>query len=269
MTTGALIFAFDNEKTDYVSLAAWSAKRILRHLNIPTAIITNVAASDSRLAGVDQIVYAAATAGGTRHFADYQHTVTWYNAGRSDAYQLTPWDQTLVLDADYVVCSSELKKVINSDQDFMCHSRAWDMSNVATFNDLNCFGHNRMPMWWATVMMFRKSNTTQYIFDCMNMVRDNWGHYRNLYHISGSNYRNDYALSIALGILSGHTLAVDNIPWNLASVVPSNTLTQLALDAFSIEYQDKDNTPKTIGWVGMDFHAMGKKHLGDIVANTV
>ena len=269
MTTGALIFAFDNEKTDYVAMAAWSALRIRRHLGIPTAVVTDASADDPRLTGVDQIISAEPMSGGTRYFDDYQHTVTWYNATRSDAYQLTPWDQTLVLDADYVVCSAELKKVINSTPDFMCHRHAWDMSNRSDFEDLNCFGHNRMPMWWATVMMFRKSNTAQYIFDCMNMVRDNWSHYRNLYHIPGGNYRNDHALSIALGIVSGHTLAVDNIPWNLASIVPQHTVTQLDADAFSIEYTGADDRPKTMGWFGMDFHAMGKKHLGDIVANTI
>ena len=135
------------------------------------------------------------------------------------------------------------------------------------FDGLNYFGLNRMPMWWATVMMFRKSNTAQYIFDSMNMVRANWRHYKDLYHITGSHYRNDYALSIALGIISGHTLQVDNIPFGLASVMPEHALTQLDIDYFEIAYTDQARKPKTLGWHGMDFHAMGKKHLGDIVAN--
>ena len=41
MTAGALIFAFNNEQIDYVSMAKWSAKNIERHLGIPTRIITN------------------------------------------------------------------------------------------------------------------------------------------------------------------------------------------------------------------------------------
>jgi len=269
MTTGALIFAFDNEKTDYVSMAAWSAKRIHRHLGIPTAVITDVDSQDLRLAHVDQVIYAQPNSGGTRYFDDHRSTVTWYNAGRANAYQLTPWEQTLVLDADYVVCSTKLRQLFDRPQEFMCHRHAWDMSNICDFEDLNCFGHNRMPMWWATVMLFRKSNTAQYIFDCMHMVQTNWGHYRNLYHITDTNYRNDHALSIALGIVSGHTLAVDNIPWNLASVVPMHELTQQTADGFSIEYLDQDNRPRNMGWVGMDFHAMGKKYLGDIVANSI
>ena len=267
MTTGALIFAFNNEQTDYVAMAGWSANRIRRHLKIPTAIITDADPTDPRLGTADRIISATPVSGGTRWFEDYQATVSWHNAGRTDAYSLTPWDQTLVLDADYVVCGNELQTVINSPQDFMCHRYAWDMTSMNDFDGLNWFGNNRMPMWWATVMMFRKSNTAQYIFDSMSMIRANWRHYKDLYHITGTNYRNDYALSIALGIVSGHTLQVDNIPFGLASVMPEHTLTQLDTDYFEIAYTGQDKKLKTMAWHGMDFHAMGKKHLGDIIAN--
>ncbi len=41
MTTGALIFAFNNEQTDYVAMAGWCARNIRRHLDIPVAIVTD------------------------------------------------------------------------------------------------------------------------------------------------------------------------------------------------------------------------------------
>ena len=268
MTTGALIFAFNNESTDYVAMAGWSAERIRRHLNIPTAIVTDTDPTDPRLAGADRIINAAPVSGGKRWFEDYKENMSWYNAGRTDAYTLSPWDQTLVLDADYVVCSNQLQTVINSPQDFICHKSAWDITNATEFDGLNDFGQTRMPMWWATVMMFRKSNMAQYIFDSMEMIRLNWPHYRNLYNFSGGVYRNDFALSIALGIVSGHTLQVDNIPFGLASLLPGPTLRQLDADYFEITYTNHhEQKTKTMGWAGMDFHAMGKKQLGDIIGN--
>ena len=84
MTTGALIFAFDNEQTDYIGMAAWSAQRIRRHLNIPTAVITDCK-DQSRLTKFDQVISADPVMGGTRFFDDYKKTLTWYNAGRVDA----------------------------------------------------------------------------------------------------------------------------------------------------------------------------------------
>jgi hypothetical protein len=266
LTRGVLIFAFNNEQTDYVAMAAWSAKNIRKHLGLPVAIVTDVGDS-SRSQTFDKVISAIPASGGTRYFEDYQTSVTWHNAGRPDAYSLTPWDETLVLDADYVVASSELNKLWSSKADFMCYKNALDMSTGKLMTGLNTFGQYNMPMWWATVMMFRKSNTAQYIFDCMNMVRNNWQHYRDLYGIAKATYRNDFALSIALGIVSGHTGVVDEIPGTLLSVMPETVLTKDDL-GYNINFADASGKQKYISFTGVDFHAMGKKHLENIIASS-
>ena len=74
MTTGALIFARNNEQIDYEAMACWSARNIERHLRIPTHIVTDDTPSTN-----------------TRHFTDVGN-VTWYNHNRMDAYWLSPWD---------------------------------------------------------------------------------------------------------------------------------------------------------------------------------
>ena len=168
MTTGALIFAFNNEAIDYEAMAQWSAENIKRHLGIPTRIITNKDIS--------------VTGSNSRWFDDYNSTVTWHNESRTDAYSLSPWDRTLVLDADYVVASDQLKLLLNLDQDFLAHRWAYDITGTSTFDDQNYFGTHRMPMWWATVMMFNRSKTAELIFDSMAMIKAHWRHYRRLYN---------------------------------------------------------------------------------------
>jgi hypothetical protein len=249
MTVGALIFARNNEQIDYVAMAKWSAKNIARHLGIPTHIVTE----DSELSN------------NSRHFTDVG-TVTWHNMNRMDAYRLTPWDRTLVLDADYVVASNQLACVLESDQDFLAHRWAYDITGCNNFEGLNYFGNNKMPMWWATVMMFRKSRHVELIFDSMQMIRDNWTHYRNLYKNTNATYRNDHALSIALGIVNGHTLNHAGIPWALASLTPEHQLTQLDQDRYRVDFINTENKSR---WITLtqDFHAMGKQQLGAIVAN--
>ena len=263
MTTGALIFAFNNEQTDYLSMAAWSAKNIHRHLGIPVAVVTDY---ENPLGDFDYVINTQAHGGGQRYFSDYDTNVTWHNTNRMDAYQLSPWDQTLVLDADYVIASAQLRTVLNSRQDFMCYRRAWDVTGLQTFEDLNYFGNHRMPMWWATVMMFRRSTASELLFDSMQMIRDNWTHYRNLYKNPVATYRNDHALSIALNTLNGHTLCVDEIPGTLASITPEHRLTQLDADSYRVDFLTPD---KKARWITLtqDFHAMGKQQLGAIVAN--
>jgi hypothetical protein len=249
MTTGALIFARNNEQIDYEAMARWSAKNIERHLGIPTHIVTDNSAPSTN----------------TRHFTDVG-AVTWHNLNRMDAYQLSPWDRTLVLDADYVVASNQLQSVLKVDQDFLAHRWAYDVTGCNNFEGLNYFGNNRMPMWWATVMMFRKSKHAALIFNLMQMIRDNWTHYRNLYKNTNATYRNDHALSIALGIVNGHTLNHPGIPWALASLTPDHKLTQLNQDWYRVDFVNGENKARWIT-LAQDFHAMGKQQLGAIVAN--
>jgi hypothetical protein len=248
MTTGAVIFARNNEHIDYVSMAQWSAQNIERHLGIPTHIVTDSAPSNN-----------------TRHFTDVG-TVTWHNLNRMDAYRLSPWDRTLVLDADYVVATDQLRSVIECGEDFLAHRWAYDVTGCNTFEGLNWFGDVRMPMWWATVMVFNKSKSAELIFDAMTMIRDNWTHYRNIYKNSVATYRNDHALSIALGIVNGHILNHDSIPWSLASLTPEHGLTQLDQDRYRVDFVNPEGQAR---WIELrqDFHAMGKRQLGDIVAS--
>jgi len=210
------------------------------------------------------VIYADPLGENSRWFGDIQDHVPWHNGNRVDAYNLSPWDQTLVLDADFLINSEELKVVLDSPQEFMCFRSAFNLARPEE-EFLNTFGTYRYPMYWATVMMFRRSNTAQYIFDAMQMIRENWKHYRDLYHIAQPAYRNDYALSIALGIVSGQTLKVDAIPWGMPSVVPESKLTLDNETFWNIEYQDAQGKCKTVSIVGVDFHAMGKRDLGEIV----
>jgi hypothetical protein len=183
-----------------------------------------------------------------------------------DAYHLSPWNRTLVLDADYVVASNQLTSVLDCDADFLAHRWAYDVTGRNDFTGLNWFGDVRMPMWWATVMVFNKSKSAELIFDAMAMIRDNWTHYRNIYKNSVATYRNDHALSIALGIVNGHILNHDSIPWHLASLTPEHGLTQLDQDRYRVDFVNPEGQSR---WIELrqDFHAMGKRQLGDIVAS--
>jgi hypothetical protein len=264
MTTGALIFAFNNSEIDYLAMAAWSAERIRRHLNIPVAVVTD---STGNIDAFDKVIHSVPEGSGIRHFTDFGTNVVWHNANRTTAYELTPWDRTLVLDADYVVAGNQLEFILRAQQDFLCHRLAYDVTGLQTFDDLNYFGRNRMPMHWATVMMFSRSITAELIFGSMQMIRENWKHYCTLYGNPRSTYRNDHALSIALNIVNGHVLRQPDIAWSLASVTPEHELVQTDTDQFRVNYQTAQSQRKWIELKGQDFHAMGKRTLMDIVAH--
>jgi hypothetical protein len=249
MTTGALIFAVNNGATDYEAMARWNADNIQRHLGIATHIVTDQKTNSNN----------------SRHFTDLGH-VAWHNASRVDAYDVTPWDRTLVLDADYVVATDQLGVLLEADQDFLAHRSAYDVTGCNDFRGLNHFGEHQMPMWWATVMMFRRSDHARLIFDTMRMVRDHWSHYRELYKIRQAAYRNDYALSLAMLVGDGHWLDHAAIPWSLATLTPEHRLKKIAQDQYRVDFQDTANRARWIT-VAQDFHAMGKTQLEAIVVD--
>jgi hypothetical protein len=264
MTTGVLIFAFNNEHIDYLAMANWSAKNIRRHLNLPVAVVTDIPVPLNYC--FEQTIYAVPKDTHTRKFSDISESVTWFNGSRTDAFNITPWSQTLLLDADYVVASDQLKCLLDLKQDFLAPRIAYDITGAENFEELNTYGNYKMPMSWATVVMFRRSTKAEMIFNCMTMIKENWDHYRSLYGITKKTYRNDFALSIAMSMVDGHTLTTPSIPWKLASVNHNQKLTQISQDVYRVDFITHDNKPRYIT-IAQDFHAMGKKQLGEIVAN--
>lgn len=264
MTRGVLLFAFDNEIYGYRKMAEWSAQRIHRHLDLPVTLVTD---EEFQCAEFDKIITTPVGTSGSRYFDDAQRNANWYNHSRPSALDLSPYDETLLLDVDYVVSSNRLMTLFDCGQDFLAHAQAWDVTGNSDYSGLNRFGRHRMPMSWATVIYFRKSHRSSMIFDIMNMVRDNWKHYCDLYALPARNtYRNDFALSIALNIVNGHDPCGASIPWSLASVDPHHSITVIGKDEFRIEYT-KDSKLKYITVQDQDLHVMGKRDLEAMIAD--
>ena len=78
----------------------------------------------------------------------------WINKGRYQAYKLSPYDETLLLDTDYMVNSNKTLDIFNYYDDFCCHNKtsylmqpglAQEVLSVYSFETL-----------WATVVAFKK-----------------------------------------------------------------------------------------------------------------
>lgn len=267
MNHGAVIFAM-GDSIDYVSMAAWNAKRINRYLDLPVTLITD---SDVLESGFDSVINVTDNhLASQRYFADIGARVSWHNHNRCDALDLSPYDRTLLLDADYVVSGDALRTIMQHGSEFQCFRTAYDVTTGRDLDDLNEFGMPRMPMWWATVVAFTKGRFSSQVFAAWRMIRDHWQHYRDIYHITDPLFRNDIALSIALGISTGHTFRVHDIPWRLATLIPSADITLGSDDTaeFIISYTDLQHRRR---WqplpLSQDCHVMAKSHLGKILEN--
>jgi hypothetical protein len=158
--------------------------------------------------------------------------------------------------------------LFETKQSFLCHDHASDVTAPHDEWHLNRFGKFGMPMSWATVMYFDRSDHARAIFQFMKMVQDNWQHYRNIYQFTNNLYRNDYALSIALTVLNGYRINWPSIPWSLLSIEPRHTLEKKTENEFTVIYNDQKNKQRYVTLKDCDFHAMGKKSLGALIANS-
>lgn len=263
MTTGALIFAYNNTAFDYVKMAAWTADNVRRHLGIPVALITDRPTDHV----FDKVILQASTAKDQRWFDDAKCRVPWNNWSRPDAYDLSPWDRTLLIDADYVVASDRLKVMLDTAGEvFLCHDRAQDAASVNDFQGLNRMGTYEWPLCWATVLVYDRGSHARLIFDSMKMIRENWSHYQHIYHDSSRIYRNDHALTIALNIVNGHVRSHNHIPWPLVTVMPEHRLMQIGQDHYRLIFKKTNDREAWIEIRDQDFHAMGKQSLMDMIA---
>lgn len=264
MTHGALIYALGASEIDYLKLATWQAHRIQRFLQIPVSVVTDQHCEDPVW---DHVISVTQTDCDTkRWFTDIKKTVPWNNANRCDAWNLSPYDRTLLIDADYVIASTDLCAILHSDQHLTCFGKSHDITTGQRLQDLDIFGAHRLPMSWCTVLCFTKNQQTKLLFDCWRMVRDNWQHYRDLYGITDRLFRNDYALSIALIIVNGHMAMPRHFPGSLCTALPHTALNPTDhADCFRLSYRDQRDRPRYQIITGQDFHAMGKSHLQTLI----
>lgn len=258
MSVGVLIFAFSGD-IDYVSIAKQAALRAQQHLSLPVTLV-----SDQDHPGPwDQVIQLDRPQGSKRYWQDSDRVSTWINNGRSRALDITPYDVTLLIDADYWMGSDNLLSIVNSDNDFQCHRKFVDIPRPGTVQTRK-FGNRASDMWWATVVKFKKTDYVKDIFYCWKMIEENYSHYSQMFEFDRRPFRNDYALSLALLIANGNTFNDRNeIPWPLINVLPEARVS-FANDSCEIEYKKLINSemkPYKFDLAGQDLHFMGKSYL--------
>jgi len=218
MSRGIVMFAVNNSSIDYVQLAVMAAAFI--KCNMPgtdVCLITDQASLDwhdshsqwktSRwFTHVVLLPPAQEQFDNTRCYRDTRYWSVhdrFRNETRSLAYDLSPFDQTLLLDSDYLQCSNVLSAVWDSAEEIMINRRAVDLSHTPLAGPefrLNPYG---IRMYWATAVYFKKGPAARQLFDLVQHIKQNWEFYKLTYDFPGELFRNDYAFSIAIHILNG------------------------------------------------------------------
>lgn len=265
MKKGVLLFAFQSD-IDYLSLAVFCAKRVKMHLNLPVSLVTDSKNDISEIDLFDNIIQSEDLTNQRKLFhngSSETYNYIWKNSNRASAYELTPYDHTIVLDVDYILNSDFLLKCLDIDKDFLIFKDSCDLSFYRNSTEFHCVSEYSIPFYWATVLIFKKTEKNRVFFQLVNYIKNNWNYYRSLYQIPDSKFRNDFAFSIAIHITSGF------VPNAFDGVIPSKIYYTLDKDYV---YRITDNTctvlieKENTQYIPMlvkniDLHAMNKFSL--------
>lgn len=145
---------------------------------------------------------------------------------RVHSYELSPFEETLVIDCDYIINNNVLKYCWEQDHDFLIHKSAVDLSGYRYDPRLHTLSDKSIEFYWATVFYFKKNKNTKVFFDLLGHIQDNWNFYRYVYQIEQALYRNDYAFSIAVHIMNGYQNGswVHDLPGKLYYIIDKDVL---------------------------------------------
>lgn len=207
MSKGILLFALNTELR-YTDLAEISARRIKKHLDLPVTIVVNDLYEDTHSL-FDKVVRINDTQIQHRVINDGANSsskIKWLNFTRCDAYKLSPYDETLVLDVDYLINSSHLNVCFELDKDFLIFKDSVDLSNLRNLTEFKTINPFSIKFYWATVFYFKKTRLNHLFFEFIKYIKDNWSYYCNLYNIKEPKFRNDFAFSIAIHLMFNDTV---------------------------------------------------------------
>lgn len=268
MTHGALIFAQNNSAVDYVKMAEFAARRVTEYLNIPVSLVTDSPELVTQNV-FDKVIIKEQTTpnwqktiydGTTPHLK-----VDWKNQTRSSAYDLTPYNKTLVIDSDYIISSKVLKPAFDREFDLQIYKQSMPLADWRSKVEFERISPFSIEFYWATTFIFTKNKVTEAFFNLIDYIKSNWDYYRLLYNINSPVFRNDYAFSIAIHLMNNHSdndFAVE-LPGTMTYITDRDYLTTINGNKMQFLLQKEKNMTEYIAakTEGIDVHVMNKLSL--------
>ena len=229
MKKGVLLFCFDTVDHKYHKILERCVYLLKKNLGLEITVVTNFETfKNLRPLGFINYKFIEPEIGNKKNGQE------WKNVDRHMAYELSPYDVTLVMDIDYFCFTDNLKQFLDTGYDFLISKNAHDLSNRNSF-DMRRF--SMIDMVCATVFVFRKGNKARRIFDMVKYVKSFYSYFMDLYRITDKRFRNDYAFAIALEQANGF-ISYDTLPIKLHTLPPDCRVIGIQDDGIAWHYND-------------------------------
>ena len=232
MTQGVLLFCFNTDTCEYHKIAERCVELIKKNLKLEITIVTNFE-TYKKLKPLGMINYKLFE----NETGNKRSQEQWHNLDRCHAYDLSPYDITILMDIDYFCFTDNLLQYLQVDEDFLLHDKIHDLTNKDVYDFRK---RSIIPMLWATVIIFKKTDRAKSIFETVKYIKQHYQHFCNLYRIDFRNFRNDYAFSIAVNQVNGH-IQQKFLPGKLPTLPGLAKVLEINDTGIAFKYDDKIN----------------------------
>jgi hypothetical protein len=226
MSKGILLFAHNNEQIDYGKMAYITAKFAKKNLDVPVSLVTDTGTiawmkeNDNLIIEdvFDKVIITDDYVKDLKQIRRYYDGSLEYkkadfkNCFRAWAFEYTPYEQTLVIDVDFLIVNDRLNNVWDSESDFMINKTSYDLANTRDPFEFKRVSDHGIDFFWATAFYFRKNLWTKTFFGLCQHIVENYDYYRFVYRIDAPLLRNDYIFSIAIHIMGGFSNKINPPP---------------------------------------------------------
>lgn len=276
---GILMFAHNNSEIDYFRLAVVNSLLIQKNLGIKNiTVVTDpfslkhaektlgkrlikkainnlvVVDKDKKFKSLNQRLYKD-----TSHTSKY---LPFYNVNRCDAYDISPYEETILIDVDYLILSDTLNHCWGHNNELMMNWKFQDIMYERKDPSLDRLHSMGITMYWATVVYFRKTDYVKSFFNCVKHIKNNPQFYKDLYKWKGTLYRNDYSFSIAAHMMSGFIdKGIPQLPTTLYKSFDTDDIHKATSSNSLVMLLEKPRSPGDFmltKWDQLDLHVMNK-----------
>lgn len=245
MTKGVLLFCFDTADTKYHNILERCVTLVKKNLKLPITVVTNFKTfKKMQPMGFINYKFIEPELGNTKLGKE------WNNVDRHMAYELSPYDTTLVMDIDYFCFTDNLLQFLATEYDFLVSDTAYDLSGRNTFDQRKW---SMIPMVWATVLVFKKNKKVSEIFKTVKYIKQYYSYFADMYRVYTKNLRNDYLFAMALQQINGFT-GYNKLPLALPTLPPDCEVLKITDTGLAWKHRDK------ISYVeDQDVHVLNKE----------
>ena len=230
MSQGIVFFAHNNTEIDYGSIALANALMIKHHMGVDAITLITDEGTMRHLKDqhsqqlIDNAfenikIQQRRKVENNKRYRDTRHTVNllqFYNINRSTVFTQSPYNETLVIDVDYLICNDSLNAIWKHKESLMINAKSLDLLHGRHHHEFERVDDFGIDFYWATAFFFRKNQETEILFNLLEAIKANYPYFKTLYGINTYNFRNDHAFSIAVHMFNGFAKSklVKNLPVN-------------------------------------------------------